>query len=194
MYSTLGLEVLQAFTIYLCMLLLQVEEEESYGTVIWSLILCPVKTVGTTPALLKIFMAQTPAMAGWKSYVSFNVKCFCCVLCLLLAPMFSVGSIECSTGQHNSIQFSSSHTGKPEFYRSPPEEVIASMGDNITLECEAYTDPVLDKSYVWRHNGLRIDVDDTEFLRNLAYMQVCLCVYVCLCANNKVNIYAFHFY
>ncbi|XP_050730835.1 contactin-like isoform X1 [Eriocheir sinensis] len=60
---------------------------------------------------------------------------------------------------------------KPEFYRSPPEEVISSKGDNITLECEAYTDPLLDKAYIWRHNGLRIDVDDTEFLRNLAYMQ-----------------------
>ncbi|XP_045114342.1 contactin-like [Portunus trituberculatus] len=60
---------------------------------------------------------------------------------------------------------------KPEFYRSPPEEVITAKGDNITLECEAYIDPLLDKSYVWRHNGLRIELDDTEYLRHLAYMQ-----------------------
>ncbi|KAG0716945.1 Contactin [Chionoecetes opilio] len=60
---------------------------------------------------------------------------------------------------------------KPEFFRSPPEVVISSKGDNITLECEAYTDPLLDKSYIWRHNGLRIELDDTEYLRHLAYMQ-----------------------
>lgn len=60
---------------------------------------------------------------------------------------------------------------KPEFYRSPPEFITSSMGDNITLECEAYTDSVLDTSYIWRHNGLRIEVDDTDFLRHLAYEQ-----------------------
>ncbi|KAK7072713.1 Contactin-3, partial [Halocaridina rubra] len=60
---------------------------------------------------------------------------------------------------------------KPEFYRSPPELITSSQGDNITLECEAYTDPLLDTSYIWRHNGLRIEIDDSDFLRHLAYEQ-----------------------
>ncbi|KAK4306056.1 hypothetical protein Pmani_022099 [Petrolisthes manimaculis] len=60
---------------------------------------------------------------------------------------------------------------KPEFYLSPPEEVTISKGENITLECEAFMDPLLDTAYIWRHNGLRIQLDDTEFLRFLAYEQ-----------------------
>lgn len=60
---------------------------------------------------------------------------------------------------------------KPEFYRSPPELITSSKGENITMECEAYTDILLDTAYIWRHNGLRIEVDDTAFLRNLAYEQ-----------------------
>ncbi|XP_027207013.1 contactin [Penaeus vannamei] len=60
---------------------------------------------------------------------------------------------------------------KPEFYRSPPQAIVSAKGDSITLECEAYTDTLLDTSYIWRHNGLRIELDDTEYLRNLAYEQ-----------------------
>lgn len=60
---------------------------------------------------------------------------------------------------------------KPEFYRSPPDLITSSKGDTISLECEAYTDTLLDTAYIWRHNGLRIELDDTEYLRNLAYQQ-----------------------
>ncbi|XP_045597115.1 contactin [Procambarus clarkii] len=60
---------------------------------------------------------------------------------------------------------------KPEFYRSPPELITSSKGETINLECEAYTDTLLDTTYTWRHNGLRIELDDTEYLRRLAYEQ-----------------------
>lgn len=60
---------------------------------------------------------------------------------------------------------------KPEFYRAPPELIHTSVFENLTLECEAYTDPLLDMAYYWRQNGLRIHLDDNSYLRNLAYMQ-----------------------
>ncbi|XP_042239978.1 contactin-like isoform X2 [Homarus americanus] len=60
---------------------------------------------------------------------------------------------------------------KPEFYLSPPELITSSKGETINLECEAYTDPLLDTTYSWRHNGLRIELDDTEYLRYIAYEQ-----------------------
>ena len=60
---------------------------------------------------------------------------------------------------------------RPEFYRSPPEIIQTSVMENLTLECESYYDPVLDMAYYWRHNGLRIHMDDHTYLRNLAYMQ-----------------------
>lgn len=60
---------------------------------------------------------------------------------------------------------------RPEFYRAPPETVRTSVRQNLTLECEAYTDPLLDMAYYWRQNGLRIHTDDHTYLRNLAYMQ-----------------------
>ncbi|KAA0195696.1 hypothetical protein HAZT_HAZT002034 [Hyalella azteca] len=61
---------------------------------------------------------------------------------------------------------------RPEFYRAPPETILTSVRENVTLECEAYTDPLLDMAYYWRQNGLRIHTDDDTYLRNLAYMQV----------------------
>uniref|UniRef100_A0A2P2HWX5 Contactin-like n=1 Tax=Hirondellea gigas TaxID=1518452 RepID=A0A2P2HWX5_9CRUS len=60
---------------------------------------------------------------------------------------------------------------KPEFYRAPPEFIRTNVHENLTLECEAYTDPVLDMAYYWRQNGLRIHMDDRMYLRNLAYIQ-----------------------
>ncbi|KAK8720533.1 hypothetical protein OTU49_013266, partial [Cherax quadricarinatus] len=60
---------------------------------------------------------------------------------------------------------------KPEFYLSPPELITTSKGETINLECEAHTDALLDTTYTWRHNGLRIELDDTEYLRHLAYEQ-----------------------
>ena len=60
---------------------------------------------------------------------------------------------------------------KPEFYRAPPEIIHTSVHQNLTLECEAYTDPLLDMAYYWRQNGLRIHLDDDTYLRNLAYMR-----------------------
>ncbi|KAF2368731.1 Fibronectin type III [Trinorchestia longiramus] len=60
---------------------------------------------------------------------------------------------------------------RPEFYRAPPEIIRTSVQENVILECEAYTDPILDMAYYWRQNGLRIHTDDRTYLRNLAYMQ-----------------------
>ena len=44
--------------------------------------------------------------------------------------------------------------------------------ETLNLECEAYTSQLLDTTYIWRHNGLRIEVDNTNYLRRLAYEQV----------------------
>ena len=46
--------------------------------------------------------------------------------------------------------------------------------DTMNLECDAFTSEFLETAYIWRHNGLRIEIDNTNFLRRLAYEQVSL--------------------
>ncbi|CAL4227279.1 unnamed protein product, partial [Meganyctiphanes norvegica] len=58
---------------------------------------------------------------------------------------------------------------EPEFYKSPPDVIREAVGRSITMECEAYTDEILDTTYMWRHNDMRIELDDTNYLKNLAY-------------------------
>ncbi|XP_076057553.1 contactin isoform X2 [Oratosquilla oratoria] len=60
---------------------------------------------------------------------------------------------------------------KPVFYRGPPEAKTGSVGETIGFECEANTDELLDVAYIWRHNNLRIELDDTNYIKEKAYRE-----------------------
>lgn len=45
----------------------------------------------------------------------------------------------------------------PIAYQSPPPRLSAIVDDTVTLVCEAMVSPLLDLSYIWLHNGLKID-------------------------------------
>ncbi|XP_028968580.1 contactin [Galendromus occidentalis] len=45
----------------------------------------------------------------------------------------------------------------PIAYQSPPPRLSAVVNDTVTLLCEAKASPLLDLSYTWTHNDLKID-------------------------------------
>lgn len=48
---------------------------------------------------------------------------------------------------------------RPKLYVRPDPVYERAIGESINLPCVANTDPKLDLSYKWLHNGLRIDVE-----------------------------------
>lgn len=48
---------------------------------------------------------------------------------------------------------------RPKVYVRPDPVYERRIGDSIELPCMAISDPKLDVSYIWQHNGLRIDME-----------------------------------
>lgn len=48
---------------------------------------------------------------------------------------------------------------RPQMYVRPNPVYERQIGESVEMPCMAITDPKLDVSYVWTHNGLRVDMD-----------------------------------